>query len=203
MASGGATTQKVQVIYWNVQGAGGNPNGSNQTTQQTYTNSAGQTCIDIFDNTGTVKITTYCSNSNSGGKISAGPGGGLSAFRTNGNLTNFMFTFGCGIGIVNCNNTDNTSNGTGAFLLLLLIIFSYAILVAIHYQAQRLASHNNVQLTQVLSINPMLLVVMLVVDTFIALSLGWTSNIIFYSLVLVIAGFVTFGIYKHYKGGSE
>lgn len=102
----------------------------------------------------------------------------------------------------NPTNTDIETNGVGLFMTLILIIISYAFLVIIHFGAQRLLRKSNVQVMDAITINPMLLVIMLVIDIGISFYLNWLADTVFYSIVAVIVGFASFGIYRHVKGGN-
>ena len=200
---------KYYIQYWATAGANPTPSSSGTCNPSTlgvgqFCNSSGQTCINVYDSTGNVLITTYCSTSSSNGKITTP--NTISSINTGANLTTMGNTFGCGLGLTSCTNTNIQTNGVGLFFLLLLIVFSYAMLVAIHYKVANKVSGDSggtVQITQVMNVNPMLLTVMLGADLFIANQVNWISGIPLYTFVAGIIGFISFGIYKHYTGARE
>src|SRR5437867_3784012 len=159
-------------------------------------------CIDTNGDT----TTDVCfTDTNGDGVPDAGPAGALGAQRSNANITEFGAQIYCAFGISAdaCNNKDARTNGVGLMYLFLVIIFSYAVLVTIHHEAQKYLGGKDVQVMDALKINPLLLVVMLIVDIGFTWYLHWISDIIFYTMVVVMAGITAFGIYRQVKGGSE
>jgi hypothetical protein len=113
------------------------------------------------------------------------------------NATNIGFQWGCMFGVSSCTDQNPKTNGVGLVYLLILLILSYAFLVSIHYQALRLINKANVQVMDVLHINPIFLLVMLIVDVGIIWQFKWIDDLIFYSLVAIsTVGIVAFGLYK-------
>lgn len=137
-------------------------------------------------------------DTNNDGVADNGQLGSLGAYRSNANLTSFGSQVFCAFGISSqaCTNTNIKTNGVGLVYLILLIIISYAFLVFIHHNAQKSLGRQQVQVMDSLAINPLLLVVMLVLDVGVAFYLSWIPDIIFYSLIVVIVGFTAFGIYR-------
>ena len=159
-------------------------------------------CIDTNGDT----TTDVCfTDTNGDGVPDAGPAGALGAQRSNANITSFGAQIYCAFGISAdaCTNKDARTNGVGLMYLFLIIIFSYAVLVTIHHEAQKYLGGKDVQVMDALKINPLLLVIMLIVDIGFTWYLHWISDIIFYTMVAVMAGITTFGIYRQVKGGSE
>lgn len=143
-------------------------------------------------------ITDLCfTDSNGDGIADNGILGGLGAYRSNQNVTHLAFEWNCAFGIGSCTNTDPKTNGAGLFLLLIVVIISYAFLVAIHYQALHMINKANVQVMDILNINPILLLVVLIIDIGLTFYLGWIPDLIFYTIITVsVVGIVGFGLYK-------
>lgn len=106
------------------------------------------------------------------------------------NITDTSNDLFCSLGITDCDNTDITTNGTGMFMLLILIIISYAFVVAIHHFAHSPLSN----------INPMLVLLIGIVDITIAFFLGWIPDYIFYSVIVLLIGLGGFGLYRIIRG---
>lgn len=157
-----------------------------------------QVCIDT---TGDAETDLCFTDTNGDGVPDAGQAGALGAYRGSANVTKFGTDLGCAFGLTSCTNKDIKTNGVGLFYLMIIIIWSYAALVFIHYEAKKLGSAGNVHVTEVLNINPILLVVMLFIDVGITFYLGWIPDLIFYSAVVGVIGIASFGIYRHLRGG--
>jgi hypothetical protein len=161
-----------------------------------------EVCID----TNLDGVTDLCfTDTNNDGVPDNGQLGALGAYRSNANLTQFGTDVFCAFGINSqaCTNKDIKTNGVGLTYLALLVIISYAFLVYIHHQAQTKLGEQHIALLSSLAINPILLLVMLVVDVGIAFYMGWVSNIIFYTLLVIMVGLAGFGIYRQVKGGND
>src|SRR5437867_5635935 len=175
-------------------------------------------CIDKCGSANTPTGSTVCidtngdnqtdlcfTDTNGDGVADAGPAGALGAQRSSANLTDFGSQVYCAFGINPdaCTNKDVRTNGVGLMYLFLIIIFSYAVLVTIHHEAQKHLGGKDVQVMDALKINPLLLIIMLIIDIGFTWYLHWISDIIFYTMVVVMAGITAFGIYRQVKGGSE
>lgn len=112
------------------------------------------------------------------------------------NVTNNLLD---GLGITNSTNDDIQTNGTGLVLMLVTGVFFTSMIVA------TIAIANNkfnagIQYTEVLTKEVWLFLVVGVV----ALSwfLGWIPEIVFYGMVVGLAGLFAFGLYRHFKGSG-
>lgn len=188
-------TTKLYWLYWVQSGSSGQSGGSS-TQQQTYTDSNGNTCIDIYDTTGTIKLTTYCSTSTSNGKIQANT---LRLMNTGANVSNTGFVLGCGAGFVSCTNANAQTNGVGLIILGLVILISYIFIVVLHYEVKTNLMRQNVVLQEVMRVDPFILIAMVFIDTAILWQVKLVPDIVFYTLVTLIAGFTAFGIYRHVR----
>lgn len=122
-----------------------------------------------------------------------------------GTITDLGTQIFCTVGInkAACTNTDVKTNGVGLFYLTVLIILSYAFIVFIHYQAIKMINKQNIQVMDAVKVNPVLLLVMLIVDVGTAFYLAWIPDLIFYSTIVTMVGLAGFGIYKQVKGGGN
>lgn len=161
-----------------------------------------EVCIDSNLN-GIIDGGDVCfTDTNGDGVVDAGFLGGLSTFTSNANVTDIGTDWFCAFKLGNaCNNPNVKTNGVGIFYLIVMIILSYAILVAIHIQAVKSASNDKVQLTDALNINPLLLLVMLLLDVGFAWYLQFIENTVFYTLIALFGGLAGFGIYRMIKAG--
>lgn len=155
-----------------------------------------QVCIDT-DLNGTLDL--CFTDTNNDGVPDNGQLGALGAYRSNSNLTSFATSMFCAFGINTnaCINHDIKTNGAGLSLLAFLILVSYAFLVSIHHTTLH-RQGETVQVMKTLNINPMLLLVMLVVDVGIAFYLGWIADLIFYTIIVVMVGLAAFGLYRKF-----
>lgn len=143
-------------------------------------------------------------DTNNDGVADNGFAGGLGAFTSNANITDIGTQWFCAFNIgAACNDADVRTNGVGLFYLAIILIFSYAILIAIHIKAVEASSKDNVQLTDALRINPILLLVMLLIDVGLAWSLQFISDVIFFTTIVVLAGLAGFGFYRHTQKGES
>lgn len=106
------------------------------------------------------------------------------------NITTTSGELFCSLGITDCSNPDIKTNGTGMFMLLILVLVSYALIVYIHHVAKQ----------SVTGINPMLVLLIGIIDISIAFFLGWIPDYVFYSVVVVLIGLGGFGLYKMIRG---
>jgi len=167
--------------------------------------SGGQTGSTVcIDTTGDTVADLCFTDTNGDGVADGGDIGSLGVYRSNANITTFGSFILCGFGINSnaCTDDNPKTNGVGLIYLLVLIIWSYAFLVAIHYTAQTKIAHNNVQVMDVLHINPILLLVMLIIDVGITFYLGWIPDLIFYTTIVLLVGLAGFGVYKKLGGGN-
>lgn len=154
-----------------------------------------------IDTTGDGQTDICFVDTNGDGVPDAGAGGALAVYRGTANVTKFGTDLGCAFGLTSCTNTNIKTNGIGLFYTMILVVFSYALLVSIHYQARKALSGSNVHLIEVMNINPILLLVMLVIDVGITFYLGWIPSEIFYTIIIIMIGLGAFGVYRHTKGG--
>jgi len=108
------------------------------------------------------------------------------------NVTNDLLV---SIGIIDGDNTDIKTNGTGLFLMLALGLFSSSVIIS------TIAVANNrfgatISYTEIPKEFWLFLVIAVVS---IAFYLGWIPDIVFYGLVVGLAGLFSFGIYRHVK----
>lgn len=192
MVAVGETT-KLYWLYWVQSGSNGQSGGSS-TRQETYTDSNGNTCIDIYDTTGSIKLTTFCSNAGSGGHIATNT---LRLVNTGANVSNTGFVLGCGAGFISCTNANAQTNGVGLIILGIVILISYVFVVSIHYGVKHNLMKQNVVLQEVMRVDPFILIVMVFTDVAILWQVKLIPDIYFYSMVVLIAGFTAFGIYRH------
>lgn len=127
---------------------------------------------------------------------------GLGGFRSTANFTEVGSQWFCAFGVGSCTDTNPKTNGVGLFYLMLLIVLSYAFLVFIHYSAVTKLSGQQVQVMDMLHINPILLLVMLIIDLGITWKLGWIDDTILALIVVAIAGLTSFGFLKKFRGGG-
>lgn len=168
-----------------------------QNTPPTST-TTGTVCID----TGNDGITDVCfTDTNGDGVPDAGAGGALTALRTGGNITQLGFSINCAFGIGSCTDQNPKTNGVGLVYFLVLLIISYACLVAIHIKAVQVVRKENVQVMDYLNINPLLLLVVLVVDLGITWQFQWIPDLLFYTIIVImVAGIAGFAFYKKLRG---
>jgi len=106
---------------------------------------------------------------------------------------NNLFT---GIGIVNSTNTDIQTNGTGLLLMLITGTFFASAVVGTIAMANN-KFNANISYTDIPKEFWLFLVIGVVA---VAFYLEWIPSIVFYSLVIGLAGLFSFGLYKHFSG---
>lgn len=91
-------------------------------------------------------------------------------------------------------NTDISTNGTGLSLWLIMLVFFSGVVVAV-------SKKNNFSVTE---INPIFWLALVVGTVGISWQIGWIPDIIFYGLMIGIAGLFAFGMYKQFgnRGSS-
>lgn len=161
--------------------------GNTGQTQSTYTNSNGQTCIDIYDSTGSFVIATFCSSSTSNNHITSG-GNTLRTITIGTNVTTTTQQFVCALGLstTSCNNNDSTANGIGYLLLFLMLIFSASFLMWVAHRTN----------TPITEIHPVYWMLLIIVCTGTTWQLGWTNAIPFF---LTAVGLIALGGFKLYE----
>lgn len=176
-----------KVAVWNLAGIGSGSTTGSGSTQNTYTNSNGQTCIDIYDASGTIIIATFCSTTTSGGHITSG-GNTLRTITLGTNVTTTTQQFVCALGFSTsaCNNNDSTSNGIGYLLLFLMLLFSGAFLMWVAHRTN----------TPITEIHPVYWILLVIVCTGTTWQLGWTNAIPFF---LTAVGLIALGGFKLYE----
>lgn len=113
------------------------------------------------------------------------------------NVTNNLLN---GLGITNTTNTDIQTNGTGLFLMLLTGVFFFIASVASVAVAN--AKFNaNIQYSDS-AMNAYWLLFLVIAVVAISYYLAWIPDIIFYGLIVGLAGLFAFGAYRHFKSGG-
>lgn len=145
--------------------------------------------------------------------LSSGGDTGTPAVFPQNNIPQVTGLFMCLGGFINATQCDSSTglptngnpktNGTGIAVLIFLIIISYAFLVWIHIQAMQGAKRQNVHITEVMNIHPIILVLMLIADFSFVWYLGWLDDIIFYTMIVAVAGLGALGFYARLKGFGQ
>lgn len=159
-----------------------------------------EVCIDTNLN----GVVDLCfTDTNGDGVADNGDLGSLGAFRSNANFTQVGFQWFCAFGVGSCTDTNPKTNGVGLFYLMMLVVLSYAFLVFIHIMAITRLAKQQVQVMDMLHINPILLLVMMIIDLGITWKLGWVDDAILALIVVAIAGMTTFGFLKKFGSGGQ
>lgn len=126
-------------------------------------------------------------------------GGGLSGFLPNGyNITSAGSTIGQGLGIVDANNNDPQTNGVGLFYMLATgTLFSGITFATIATANSKFGT--SIKYSEVPKEYWLFLVVGVVA---LAFYLHWIPDIVFYGLVVGLAGLFAFGLYARFKGND-
>lgn len=128
-----------------------------------------------------------------------GAGGGLSGFLPNGyNFTSAGTTIGQGLGIVDVNNDDPQTNGVGLFYMLATGTLFAGITFATIATANS-KFNTSIKYSEVPKEYWLFLVIGVVA---LAFYLHWIPDIVFYGMVIGLAGLFSFGLYRHYSSGS-
>lgn len=110
-------------------------------------------------------------------------------------VTNDLFS---GLGIINSTNTDIQTNGTGVLLMLMTgTFFASAIIASISIANRKFGA--GISYTSIPKEFWLLLVVGVIS---LAWYLGWIQPVIFYLMVIGLAGLLSFGVYRHLKSGG-
>lgn len=192
-------TNQLQIFYWNFQGSIGAGSGSSSgTTQQTFVNSAGQTCISIYNLQGTVVLATYCDN-NKDGKIDGGNAGAVGLSRVNQNISQSGGQILCAIGLDDnaCNSFNSKTNGVGYWLVLALILVSLSFVYGMVGFVATKTGNNAIE--SIVAIPKEIGAVILLTDLGIAYFSGWTDGTLFYTMIVIIAGWTGFSLYSRFK----
>ena len=140
-------------------------------------------------------------DTNGDGVPDNGQAGALGAFNSNANVTQLGTQWFCAFNIGDaCDNEDVKTNGVGVLYTLLIIIFSYALLVSIHIMAVRQLHKEQVQVMDMININPILLIIVLFLDVGFAWYLGFIADEIFYTAMVIPLGLSALGIFKAIRG---
>lgn len=102
------------------------------------------------------------------------------------------------LGIVNSTNTDIKENGTGILMMLVTgTFFAGGLLFVIHQTNAR--GYTNIQVRE---IDPIYWLFLVVGVVSLAWYLQWIPDIVFYGMVVGLAGLFSFGIYRQVKGSG-
>lgn len=114
------------------------------------------------------------------------------------NATDITATLTDGIGLTNCGteNPDHETCGSGLFLFLILLLLSEFLALAGYLGFTRITNAE----ARIMDIGLLVLIIGFV-DLAIAFYLNWIPDIVFYSIVVLIAGFLAFGLFNRLRGG--
>lgn len=130
------------------------------------------------------------------------PNGGFDVIRPAQNITTVGADVVCSTGFsdIPCENDNPRENGVGLLLLIIIVLMSYAVVVSIHVGAMKFAGKNNVAIMDYLHINPVLLLIMLIIDVGAAWQLKFIPDIIFYTIIVVMGGLAAWGYFSAIRG---
>lgn len=120
-----------------------------------------------------------------------------SGFTSGQNATDMMASITDGLGFTNCGeNPDHETCGSGLFLfIIILLLVEFGVLAG--YLGLTTKLHADKQVVDVALI--------LLIAGFAVVALGfylnWIPDLVFYSIIVIIAGFLVFGLIQRIKGG--
>lgn len=114
-------------------------------------------------------------------------------------LTTVVTDLGNGLGIFNSTNTDPETNGSGLFLMLATGAFFFGVSVSTIGIANS-RFNANIQYSDS-AMHPYYLLFLVAGVISLSWYLNWIPDIVFYTMVIGIAGLFSFGMYKQFRSG--
>lgn len=113
------------------------------------------------------------------------------------NVTDITATLTDDIGLTNCgDNPDHETCGSGLFLFLFLLLLTEFLALG-GYLGFTAKTNSEVRLMDI----GLLVLIIGFVDLAIGFYLNWIPDIVFYSIVAIVAGFLAFGLFSRFRGG--
>ena len=113
-------------------------------------------------------------------------------------ITEVVNDLGNGLGIFNSTNTDIKTNGTGLLLMIMTgTFFASALLGTVHQLNQKGWISASIR-----DVDPIFWLFLVIGTVSFAFYLQWIPDIVFYGMVVGLAGLFAFGIYRHISSRS-